>query len=186
MHVESHEVEDKLTKRNDLIIEDVSIENLMGDDTEDLDTPSLEEKENLIQVSNFKCSNCATEFTCQVDLKLHEENVHKGNNVTSINSLNISTHNQKETKSIEVLEVSGGVICSFCKLQSKNHDTLKKHIINVHNIGAHTNIKHTHENITMVNSESCTKCLKCPFIRSKNEMKEHKETKHKMNFTCQD
>ena len=56
----------------------------------------------------------------------------------------------------------------------------------MHNIGAHTNIKHTYENISMVNSESCTKCLKCPFIRSKNEMKEHKETKHKMNFTCQD
>ena len=183
-HLQSHEVEDSPSKSNILINEDVSIENILDGDNYDInnkDTPSLEE---MAEASNFKCSNCAYMFDSEVDLKSHEETTHVGINTTNRRIINVDISTIDATKSTEPEDVPGGVICSLCKLQTKNFDTLREHIENIH-IRELTDIKNGQDNIFVRSSELCTKCQKCPFIGSERELKEHQEVKHKENFTCQ-
>ena len=129
----------------------------------------------------FNCDTCGYEFTEELDLNSHIGMYHGR---ISANRSEAQIEQLKEIPSSTNVAVATEVICPLCNLKSKNSDTLKSHIVNVH-----TNVKskeNPEEQIQIESTETCTKCSLCNFIGEQNELKEHTEKKHGPKITFGD
>ena len=77
------------------------------------------------------------------------------------------------------------VVCPICQLQSKNKETLKKHIKSIHENGKIQKHDDSLDRITVQLNETCSKCKDCSCTGNSVEMKEHRISKHSENFKCQ-
>ena len=185
VHIQNHELEDKPIQTGNLNIEDVSIEILLNEDN-DIRNPTPLDELVKSKHNSIECSKCNFEFISEEDLKSHEEKAHDDNKLPGIQRKNVSISIRQESESTRPEEVHVGEVCPFCKLESKDLVTLKMHIESIH-IRAHANPRNQHDDdIVSVNSETCTKCQKCPFVGNKTELRDHMEAKHTVNYTCQD
>ena len=76
------------------------------------------------------------------------------------------------------------VSCSLCKLESKNLDSLRTHIENVH-VKEVTNQETPNcEEIESQTNETCTKCPHCTFICNVRVMDEHIKNKYGSIASC--
>ena len=121
-----------------VLIEDLLEENETDDD---LNIGTLHEKPEELPSNcgkipeNFKCTKCDFAFTSPVDLNSHEEVHHKTEpprapDVEPTTSTVINIEEPPRLSSDE--SIPEVVTCSICKLESKNLDSLKLHIENIH------------------------------------------------------
>ena len=125
----------------------------------------------------FKCRVCEYKSKTENELRTHQDDVHGNTCSIEINS------NRLNTTPHEVPNM-GCIQCPLCYLSSKNQDTLKKHILNIH---CTNNKKITStDNIETIGVESCSKCTRCEFIGSKTELENHLRTNHGNTVSCYD
>ena len=108
------------------------------------------------------CSKCNEKFKTQDDLNNHINQAHQPKEAgqEEIDASVGKCGTSDENKNLEVSEpaVNISVACPFCKEQTADLTKLKMHIENLHS---------NNENIQIISSETCFKCVKCDFFGSK-------------------
>ena len=175
---------------NVVLIEDLLEEN-EADDDRNIGTlhekpdelPSNPNSEKIPE--KFKCTKCDLAFTSPVDLKSHEDTHDTGSpSAPDVEPTTSAVIDIEEPPRLSTDEsVPETVTCSICKLESKNLDSLKVHIENIHmdNIEEQENVD---AKITSQGNETCTKCPHCDILGSKNELEKHISLKHGNCVIC--
>ena len=77
-------------------------------------------------------------------------------------------------------------VCPFCKLESKNLESLKTHIVNIHGCGKSKNKGEdgATDEIRRQMIETCSECNHCDFIGNDKDMEKHITKKHGSLASC--
>ena len=76
-----------------------------------------------------------------------------------------------------------GIICSLCKLESKNLDDLKTHILRIH--ATTEGNKNEQDDMERQELETCSKCPECTFNANRTELDKHLQPKHSKKHCCE-
>ena len=148
---------------------------LLLDDTDDnVESENLEELVDRTSGSKvYKCTRCDFSFQEEPDLNSHYSLMHKDTENIRIVENDESTHDPVKHRIIADVEeppknveqrIEPEVICPFCKLTSKNLDTLKVHIQNVHTLNGGISRDDSLEKISTQGNETFIKCPHCNYV----------------------
>ena len=161
-----------------------TVSDLLLNDTDENAVP--ENLEEGINEEVFKCTHCNFSFQELMDLNSHMGIMHS--NQVGPRTENTESTDDKVTKRVVVdveeqpkqgeTMMEPEVTCPFCKLLSKNLDTLKMHIENVHTMPDAASSNNSIEKITIEGNETCIECPHCDYIGTKTDIETHIPKKH--------
>ena len=145
----------------------------------------------------IECKACEQKYSSELALEWHLETEHEreilnapdrkkewtNRNVPRDITTQVNIEEPPNTAN-EVAESPAAIPCPFCQLLSKNTDALKIHIENIH--FAKEVKKSNGDDISIKGKETCSKCPKCNFVGSKDELEKHKQSRHRIVLTCKD
>ena len=150
---------------------------------------NTEEPEIFLRESIIICGTCTKGFESETEFEKHSHThvtmevfVCENCKVTFNNAFDLRRHTKSEHGYMSKIV---GEICPFCKLQSKDLDTLRTHILNIHARNPVTT-ENKEDEISTRNTDTCKKCTICPFIGTKIELESHNKSKHEKISICQE
>ena len=136
-----------------------------------------DESNTLKKVDQFICNGCDYNFLTLLELEWHEVTDHGDLPPDNKIVMNVSVQVETPGKNSEIDEPrASNVNCPVCKLETKNQDTLKKHIENIHKDKPSETSNESR--VSIIETDLSTKCEKCKFIGSNCEVNKHINSKH--------
>ena len=150
---------------------------------------NTEEPEIELRESIVICGTCAKGFQSETEIERHFQNDHTTVEVlgceickaTFNNAFDLRRHTKSDHGYISRIT---GEICPFCKLLSKDLDTLRMHIENKHTRKPGV-IENKQDRISIRSTDTCSKCPTCLFVGTDIELESHIKSKHEEKLTCQ-